>query len=100
MDTAPVDMAFRHGEHFGEHALPDAYEHLLLDALEGDQSLFIRNDEIEAAWRLLDPVIVTSEQPSSFKPFSYEPGSWGPKEADDLLRRDGREWVYDCHDQG
>ena len=99
MDTTPVDMAFRHGEHFGEDALPDAYEHLLLDALEGDQSLFIRNDEIEAAWRLLDPLIRATERPGPFVPVSYEPGCWGPKEADDLMREDGREWVHDCHNQ-
>jgi glucose-6-phosphate 1-dehydrogenase len=99
MDTESVDMAFRHGKHFGEDALPDAYEHLLLDALEGDQSLFIRNDEIEVAWRLLDPVIRATEGSDPFLPISYEPGCWGPKEADDLMRKDGREWVYDCHDQ-
>jgi len=100
METAPVDMTFHHGEHFGEDSLPDAYEHLLLDALEGDQSLFIRNDEIEVAWRLLDPIIAASEQPGSLSPFPYQAGCWGPKEAEDLLGRDGRAWVYDCLDQG
>ena len=99
MHSAPVDMIFHYREHFGEHALPDAYERLLLDALEGDPSLFTRNDEIELAWSLLDPVIEAGEQRDALRPFPYKPGCWGPKEADVLLRQDGRAWVYDCREQ-
>lgn len=56
MRTKRVDMAFAYKEHFGEHLIPDAYERLLLDALQGDASLFARSDEIELAWRLVDPL--------------------------------------------
>ncbi len=90
MRTAPVDMAFHHGEHFGAKALPDAYERLLLDALQGDAALFARSNEIELAWRLIDPL--TGERES----LSYAPGSDGPAEADVLLARDGRWWVEWC----
>jgi len=98
MATSPVDMTFRYEEEFGEHALPDAYERLLLDALEGDPALFARSDEIEQAWRLLEPVLKDAEKSES-KPLHYGAGCWGPKEADALLREDGRAWVYDCRSQ-
>ena len=54
MRAEPVNMVFRYGSHFGDYALPDAYERLLLDAIQGDASLFARSDEIELAWRLTD----------------------------------------------
>ncbi len=55
MSTAPVDMAFAYSEHFGDLDLPEAYERLLLDALQGDASLFARADEIELAWKFDRP---------------------------------------------
>ena len=90
MRTAPVDMEFHYGEHFGERGLPEAYERLLLDAIQGDASLFARGDEIELAWRLVDPLTVDRE------PVLYAPGSWGPSTADALLTQDGREWITGC----
>jgi glucose-6-phosphate 1-dehydrogenase len=90
MQTAPVDMEFHYGEHFGERVLPEAYERLLLDAIQGDASLFARGDEIELAWRLVDPLTVDVE------PVLYAPGSWGPSAADALLTRDGRDWIMGC----
>ena len=86
-----VDMEFHYEDSFGKTALPDAYERLLLDTITGDASLFTRADEVETAWSIIDPVIRTWEagkEPLAF----YEPGSWGPKEADELLARDGRSW--------
>lgn len=86
-----VDMEFHYEDTFGKTALPDAYERLLLDALTGDASLFTRADEVETAWGIIDPIIhawETQKQPLAF----YKPGTWGPKEADDLLARDGRSW--------
>ena len=90
MRAEPVDMDFHYGEHFGEQALPEAYERLLLDAIQGDASLFARSDEIELAWRLVDPLTVDKE------PVFYAPGSWGPCEADELLSDDGRRWLEGC----
>ncbi|HYN87653.1 MAG TPA: glucose-6-phosphate dehydrogenase [Ardenticatenaceae bacterium] len=87
----PVTMDFRYGTSFGT-APPEAYERLLLEALLGDSTLFIRGDEALAAWELLTPVLQLweSEAPSDFP--NYAAGSWGPDAADELLDRDRREW--------
>ena len=100
MRTRPVDMEFHYAEDFGADTLPDAYERLLLDALQGDASLFARADEIELAWGLIDPIIAGWEQPSAPALAEYEPGSWGPAEADSLLADDGRGWLLGCARQG
>ena len=94
-DMRSVDMEFHYGSSF-EGGLPDAYERLLLDALNGDASLFARSDEIETAWKLVDPVIHICENPEAPPLASYEPGSWGPVEADELLAREGRVWRQGC----
>ena len=79
-------MVFRYGTHFGDYALPDAYERLLLDAIQGDASLFARSDEIELAWRLTDELTVPVE------PYVYAGGSSGPTQADSFIERDGHRW--------
>jgi len=86
-----VDMEFRYEDSFGKTNLPDAYERLLLDALTGEASLFTRADEVETAWALIDPIIEAWESQRK-PPAFYEPGSWGPKEADELLAKDRRKW--------
>lgn len=86
-----VDMEFHYEDSFGKTALPDAYERLLLDTMMGDASLFTRADEVETAWGIIDPIINTWE--AQKEPLAaYKPGTWGPKEADELLRSDGRSW--------
>ena len=85
-----VSMDFFYGAAFLEET-PEAYERLLLDALLGDQTLFIRSDEVAQAWRIVDPVLEAFEE--GHVPLArYEAGTWGPEEADELLRRDGRGW--------
>jgi len=96
MQTRPVRMEFHYAEHFGEGALPDAYERLLLDALKGDASLFARADEIELAWGLIDPVLAKWAGEAAPSLAFYESASWGPPEADQLLARDGRAWHQQC----
>jgi glucose-6-phosphate 1-dehydrogenase len=92
-DMRSVNMQFHYAESFEDVEIPDSYERLLLDALAGDASLFTRADEVETAWGLIDPIIrawASGEQP----PLStYQPGSWGPSEAEALLSRDGRTWM-------
>src|SRR5207253_2583385 len=86
-----VSMDFRYGSAFAA-ASPEAYERLLLDALRSDQTLFTRRDEVEAAWKLVGGILQVTESAESPPPFAYEAGTWGPREADALLARDGRVW--------
>ncbi|MBI5296100.1 MAG: glucose-6-phosphate dehydrogenase [Chloroflexi bacterium] len=92
-ETRSVDMEFHYAEAFGKTAIPEAYERLLLDALQGDASLFTRADEVETAWSLIDPILQAWEKHQSPSLAAYKPGSWGPPEAYDLLARDGRRWL-------
>jgi glucose-6-phosphate 1-dehydrogenase len=98
--TDSVDMEFHYRSSFNGNALPDAYERLLLDAIRGDASLFTRSDGIEAAWRLMDPILHGWETTGTPPMARYEPGSWGPVEADELLARNGRSWRHDCGEHG
>ncbi|MEM7131308.1 MAG: glucose-6-phosphate dehydrogenase [Chloroflexota bacterium] len=91
-----VDMNFHYQEAFPNKELPDAYERLLLDAIQGDASLFARSDEIDNAWQLIDPLLKTWENGKGQPMATYRPGTWGPKEADILLARDGRIWRMGC----
>jgi glucose-6-phosphate 1-dehydrogenase len=88
----PVKMDFHYGTSFGK-ASPEAYERLLLDAMSGDATLFARRDEVEQAWTFIDAIEAAWHQNPNPPPVcEYPAGSWGPKEADDLLERDGRSW--------
>ncbi len=84
----PLDMSF--AEEF-QIRHPDAYERLLLDVIRGDQTLFMRRDEVEAAWRWIDPIRDAWET-SGMAPKPYISGSWGPSAAIALIERDGRAW--------
>ncbi|MFA9229143.1 MAG: glucose-6-phosphate dehydrogenase [Pseudomonadota bacterium] len=87
----PLDMAF--ADALGEHSedIPDAYERLIMDVIRGNQTLFMRGDEVEAAWAWADPVISGWEARGD-KPQGYDPGSSGPEDALMLMHRDGRRW--------
>lgn len=90
-ETRSVDMEFHYADSFGKTAIPEAYERLLLDTISGDASLFTRADEVETAWGLIDPILKAWD--STKKPLAfYTSGSWGPKEANQLLEREGRKW--------
>ena len=95
-DMRSVDMEFHYAEDFGEGAIPEAYERLLLDALQGDASLFMRNDGIERSWRLIDEIRTGWSSPAAPPLVFYDRGSWGPQAAEDLLERDGRAWLLGC----
>jgi glucose-6-phosphate 1-dehydrogenase len=91
VEVAPVDMDFTYDEVFGETSAP-AYETLLLDAMIGEATLFTRSDEVEAAWRVIDPLIrYWEENPPDQMP-TYAAGTWGPREAEELIQRDGVRW--------
>ena len=95
-DMRNVDMSFHYEDSFGEVAIPDAYERLLLDVLKGDASLFTRGDSIELAWGLVDQIIEGWNSDTAPPLSIYEPGSWGPSEADDLVAHDGFSWQLSC----
>jgi glucose-6-phosphate 1-dehydrogenase len=89
-EVRDVTMDFSYRETFVEPP-PDAYERLLLDAMIGDPTLFIRTDEVEQAWRICDPILEAWKD-RQVPIARYPAGSWGPREADRLLERDGRRW--------
>jgi glucose-6-phosphate 1-dehydrogenase len=88
-EVSSVNMDLLYGTAFLEEA-PDAYQRLLLDLMLGDPTLFIRADEAEGAWRILEPVINVWTQREEIP--TYPAGAWGPEEANELLERDGRKW--------
>lgn len=87
----PLDMSF--AETLGPEAelVPDAYERLIMDVIRGNQTLFMRGDEVEAAWRWTDPIVAQWREKGE-KPLPYESGSTGPEDALALMHRDGRRW--------
>ena len=87
----PLDMTF--AEALGPEAeeVPDAYERLIMDVIRGNQTLFMRGDEVEAAWQWTDPIIEDWEKRNDV-PKPYESGSSGPEDALMLMHRDGRKW--------
>ncbi len=90
MRLRSVNMDFLYGGAFRTE-LPEAYERLILDALLGDATLFTRADEVDEQWALVDSIVAAWRRDRSVFP-NYEAGMWGPHAADELLRRDGREW--------
>ncbi len=85
-----VNMDFRYGASFGV-ASPEAYERLLLDCILGDSTLYARRDMTERGWEIVMPILEAWANSKEEIP-KYEAGTWGPKAADELMERDGREW--------
>ena len=87
----PLDMSFADALGPDGQDMPDAYERLIMDVIRGNQTLFMRGDEVEAAWAWTDPFIAAWEA-GQIRPEPYDPGSSGPEEALRLLHRDNRRW--------
>ena len=90
MEVRDVTMDFAYGDSFTESS-PEAYERLILDVLLGDPPLFPRHEEVEMSWAILDPVLDNWSKDGK-RPETYDPGTWGPSGADEMLARDGRVW--------
>ena len=87
----PVRMHFSYDSEFGAYT-PEAYERLLLEAMAGDATLFIRRDEVETAWGIVDSIREAwNDKPLTNREF-YGAGTWGPVAADDLLAESGHKW--------
>jgi glucose-6-phosphate 1-dehydrogenase len=91
MGIQTVKMDFQYREAFGQGSR-SAYATLLNDCMRGDATLFDRADSVEAAWALVDPLLQSGSGPSAPPLHTYEAGSWGPREAEELPKRDGRGW--------
>ncbi|MEO8403740.1 MAG: glucose-6-phosphate dehydrogenase [Chitinophagaceae bacterium] len=92
MSLDPVEMVFNYADAYDGQE-PEAYETLLEDVIEGNPTLFMRADQVEAAWQVITPILETWEkrQPIDFP--NYAPGSWGPEDAEALIAKDGHHWV-------
>lgn len=89
--TQPIKMHFRYATTFGSNT-PEAYERLILDAIVGDSTLFIRGDETEASWKLVTPILDYWKSAGNHGVAEYAAGSWGPLEAERLLWKNHHEW--------
>jgi glucose-6-phosphate 1-dehydrogenase len=96
MVLRPSDLQFHYRDAYRDIALPEAYERLLQDAVHGDAALFMRSDEIERAWEVMDPLIAAAEGVCP-PPEEYAVGSHGPANVGALLAAEGRQWLSMCH---
>jgi len=94
MRLKPVPLNLSFAETF-QVPFPDAYERLLLDVIRGNPTLFMRKDEVEAAWTWIEPILDAWTR-SSTTPKAYTAGSWGPSDAQALMARDNRSWFEDA----
>ncbi len=92
MLLTPVDMIFNYGNSYTTEP-PGAYETLLLDIMLGDATLFMRSDQVEAAWQLLMPIIDAWESSAPVDFPNYSAGTWGPETSESLIARDGKNWL-------
>jgi glucose-6-phosphate 1-dehydrogenase len=91
LGVRPVRMHFSYDSEFGAYT-PEAYERLLLEAVAGDATLFIRRDEVETAWQIVDSVRAGWHNQALTNREFYAAGTWGPIAADDLLAQSGHAW--------
>ena len=92
--TSTLDFSFNHAN--SGKSMPDAYQRLLLDAIQGDASLFARSDEVELAWSIIDPIIAAWKSPAAPQLFQYPTGLWGPTEATQWMANQKRELFDVC----
>ncbi|MDJ1483635.1 glucose-6-phosphate dehydrogenase [Cytophagaceae bacterium DM2B3-1] len=92
-----VDMDF-HYKDLADTYIPEAYERLLLDCIQGDATLYARGDAVEAAWQFIDPILKAWETNPNIKMYGYPAGTWGPENADDLVEGKHKNitWRYPC----
>jgi glucose-6-phosphate 1-dehydrogenase len=90
-----VNMDF-HYKDLADTRIPSAYERLLHDVMLGDSTLFSRDDEVETAWKFLEPIQKAWSNNKAIKVFGYPAGTWGPEHANDLIEGEGLTWRYPC----
>ncbi len=92
----PVEMVFNYQNEYDGHE-PEAYETLLYDVMEGDPTLFMRGDQVEAAWKVVMPIMDAWAERTPLGFPNYAPDSWGPEDAEALIARDGHNWITPGH---
>ena len=92
MNLNPVDMIFNYAEAYNGDE-PEAYETLLEDVIEGNPTLFMRADQVEAAWKVITPILEAWEKRPPVDFPNYAPDSWGPEDAEALIAKDGHNWI-------
>jgi glucose-6-phosphate 1-dehydrogenase len=95
-DIRSVEMEFHYSTSFGGTSIPEAYERLILEAIQGDHTLFNPDDVTEMSWKWIDPILEEWQNPQAEPMENYEPHTWGPKAADLLMHKDGCEWQITC----
>ncbi|MEX0998566.1 MAG: glucose-6-phosphate dehydrogenase, partial [Thermodesulfobacteriota bacterium] len=76
--------------------IPEAYERLIIDCIQGDATHFARADAVEACWKFVDPILKAWERNDKIKMYGYPAGTWGPPEASKLFDNPGDDWRYPC----
>ena len=90
-----TNMDFHYAD-LSESYLPDAYERLLLDGIQGDATLYSRGDSVESAWEFINPILNAWHEPNDIKMFGYPVGPWGPENADQLIEGKNFTWRDPC----
>jgi glucose-6-phosphate 1-dehydrogenase len=94
MALNPVEMVF---DYNCSKQAPEAYETLLLDAMQGDATLFMRSDQVELAWDVITPILETWQSRPSLEFPNYAAGMWGPENAEALIAREGHTWAVSAY---
>lgn len=87
----PVKMDFRYSSYFGQSP-PEAYERLIWECMSGDSTLFARSDEVFESWKILTPILEYWDKQQSTPFPNYDAGTWGPEQADEMMKKEGRSW--------
>lgn len=98
-DMRSVEMEFHYSDSFSGTKIPEAYERLILEAIQGDHTLFNQDDLTEKSWKWIDPILEEWQNKNAMPLESYEPGSWGPESADLLIHQDGCDWQITCGEE-
>jgi glucose-6-phosphate 1-dehydrogenase len=94
MTLQPVEMVFSYADAYGgDDQQPEAYETLLEDVIEGNATLFMRADQVETAWKIIEPILDAWQMRSPVDFPNYAPGTWGPEDAEALIAKDGNHWI-------
>jgi glucose-6-phosphate 1-dehydrogenase len=94
-DVKNVNMDFLYSD-LSNTYVPEAYERLILDCMQGDATLYARGDNVETAWKFVNPILKAWEKDTSIPIYSYPAGTWGPRYADDLIEGKNMAWRYPC----